>query len=54
MKYKVNVAETILYEVEVEADNEVLARLVAHNKEDWQEVEDSRYVETLEVEEVEA
>jgi hypothetical protein len=52
MKYKVNVAETILYQVEVEADNEAMAREVAHRLQNCEEVEGSRYAETLEVEEV--
>ena len=54
MKYKVTVIETVLHEVEVEADNEVSARLLAHNREDWKEVEGAGWVETGEVEEVEA
>lgn len=50
MKYKVTVIETVLHEVEVEADNEVSARLLAHNREDWKEVEGAGWVETGEVE----
>lgn len=53
-KYKVTVIETVLHEVEVEADDIVLARLVAHNREGWKEVEGAGWVETGEVEEVEA
>ena len=50
MKYKVTVIETVLHEVEVEADDIVLARLLAHNREGWKEVEGAGWVETGEVE----
>lgn len=53
-KYKVTVIETVLHEVEVEADDIVSARLLAHDREDWKEVEGAGWVETGEVEEVTA
>jgi hypothetical protein len=54
MKYKVTMIETIIADVEVEADNIIMARLLAHgvDRDNWREDKDSYYVETGEVEEV--
>ncbi len=54
MKYKVTMIETIIADVEVEADNIIMARLLAHgvDRDDWREDKDAYYVETGEVEEV--
>lgn len=54
MKYKVTMIETIIHDVEVEADNTIMARLLAHgsDRSDWREDMDSYYIETGEVEEV--
>lgn len=54
MKYKVTIIETVLHEVEVEATDEVEARMLGEgtHRDEWKRVENSCYVETGEVERV--